>query len=195
MVSLPRLLTEFGSWMISSIRLYHMHLPYISLRIVPDIPCPICLKHGHRGKVKSEGWNQNGLRRVANLHQHYYIICRRHKCENAIHHEHPHTFLSYDPEVVAAMPKFIQNQMPAIITRRSAFDKKALTVIEFLATNGVGFQTMERLLSSMNHGQKYELERLYMQHVDASNALCERQPSNPSSQVSRMHIYVCLSIP
>ena len=139
---------------------------------MPDIPCPLCLKDWTSG-----GWDGNGLRRIVGLHQHEYIYCKRYRCSHSSHR--PYTFLGYDSEVIAALPAVVQNHMPAVITRRSAISKEALSVTNFLAVNGCGFETIERLFKTLNYDTYHQYQRTYLQHVAALNCLCRDDGPQP----------------
>ena len=132
------------------------------------MPCPECAKHKLPGTVTSDGWNSNGPRRVIDTHRHYYIWTKRFKCKN---HERPFTFLGYDPEVLELLPQVISSQLPCIITRRSAIDKKCFALLRRLTQTGHGMETSARLLGELSHFTYHQQHQLYLHNILAHNTI------------------------
>ena len=51
--------------------------------------------------------------------------------------------------------------MPFLTTARGGVDKATLGFAKTLATNGVGFRTIAKLLKELQHVQHYERTRIY----------------------------------
>lgn len=112
------------------------HHPFVfastNSRSVPQIKCPDC---GSSHKVTIDGWNANGMRLCMDIDgQPYYIWCQRFRCAN--HHGQNITFLGYDERVLQQLPGYITDQFPAIISRKSAIDKRVWALVSRQIRNG-----------------------------------------------------------
>ena len=135
--------------------------------------CPECCKAEHgqkaKGKVTSEGWNSNGLRRVLSMHGHYYVWCRRYTCSGGEIHDR-FTFLGYDNEVLEHLPQYISMQFPAKLTRRSGLDKDTEQLCQSMIQNRCGPEIVARIFKELNTYKYYEKVLTYTRMVYQWNA-------------------------
>jgi hypothetical protein len=127
------------------------------------LKCPTC--QGLETEV--HGWAVP--RRVVAMTEVYYVMSRRFKCRACEKERNGHpenkvkyTFSSYDPYVLATLPRFISSKFPACFSSRSGLDGEVVNSMRSLFDKGISPKQMESLIWE-NHYRKYhESMRTYL---------------------------------
>jgi hypothetical protein len=103
-------------------------------------PCPTCA--AGEGQVTRNGWSTQG-RLVYGEHFNYHLTGFQYHCKACKAANRPYTFLPWNPEVVAKLPRELQESLPCVVFHRCALDIKLLRQIEKGLVRGIGFQALE----------------------------------------------------
>jgi hypothetical protein len=129
--------------------------------LCPDgIPCPTChivLKpHGHIPRP----------RRCVDVSGSFWMIGYRYRCSNCIHSrsgKHTVTFRSWDPRILAVLPRSLACEFPARLSHRSALSNSALQLMRVCLQNGMGAKQFSDALR-VQHTEQYD--RLHLQYLN-----------------------------
>jgi hypothetical protein len=80
------------------------------------------------------------------------------------------TFMAYDPGVVNAMPSFVKEQVPFIITARGGIDKQTMQLAKMSFASGVSIKGTADRLKEMQWRQHYEKMLIYYSFAAAVQA-------------------------
>ena len=121
------------------------------------IKCPFCRSED----TTCKGWGDNPIaRRVVDLHDCYFVMSRRQRCNNC-----SKSFFGHDSRVLDDLPDYISSQCPAFLTSRSGIDKKLLCLLRTCISESMGPEPFQRMLRE-NHIRKYmELKTCFMSSV------------------------------
>lgn len=78
------------------------------------MPCPAC---GFDGHVTANGFAEP--RRMVSHHQNAAVVCREYVCHTCEARGDPHVFRGWDPDSIKHLPRFIQETIPFICTRKT----------------------------------------------------------------------------
>lgn len=110
--------------------------------------CPKCKTDAN---VQSEGFNPHGPRRVYDVDDVYYVICKRYKCRSC-----KVSFNGYSKSVVDLMSHDIAKGLPCVVTHRAAFSRRLLELMRHTVTTcgGSGVSGYHTTLQKM-YSRKY----------------------------------------
>src|SRR3546814_2253 len=85
------------------------------------MPCPCC---GYPGHVTADGFAPPKL--VVCYHQNMVMVCRNLCCHTCKESGRPYMFRGWDPKVTQQLPRFSQETVPFVATRRAAVSIECL---------------------------------------------------------------------
>ncbi|XP_006457870.1 hypothetical protein AGABI2DRAFT_215844 [Agaricus bisporus var. bisporus H97] len=91
-------------------------------------------------------------------------------CKNPKSQKKTVTFRSWDSRILSALPRALQLEFPAILTRRSALSKSAFTMMRSCIQNGMGTKQFSTSLR-MHHLERYDELHLQYLHTVAQRRL------------------------
>lgn len=86
----------------------------------------------------------------------------RYRCNNQ---QSPHSFNGYEEGLIRQLPKHIQNEFPAILTKSSGISTKLMKLMRPLFQSGVGPHRMHKILRVMHHEHFDELQLQYYDKI------------------------------
>ncbi|KAF5382655.1 hypothetical protein D9615_003032 [Tricholomella constricta] len=160
----------------SPTELYHLPIFVWLPEWLPGRPdylrCSRCPGKHH---LVRNGWNSNPIaRRVRDMHNDYFLMTGRFVCNKDAVGD-PGCGASYqgtDPEILAQLPRDVQESFPAYLTARGAIDKNLMSVMRTLFANRFGPEPFASLLGEMRHLHHAHRELMYL-------AACVSSPTQP----------------
>ena len=124
------------------------------------IPCPDC----HVG-LKPHG-NIPRPRRCVDIDGSFWMIGYRYRCFNCVQpgsRKNTVTFRSWDPRILAVLPRSLACEFPAQLSHRSALSTSALNLMRVCVQNGMGAKQFSDALR-VQHIERYD--RLHLQYLN-----------------------------
>ncbi|KAF8076563.1 hypothetical protein FPV67DRAFT_1559024 [Lyophyllum atratum] len=147
--------------------LYHLPvfvwLPYC----LPDRPdCFRCTRCNRHNLVR------DGIcRRIRDMHNDYFLLTARFVCnKNTADPGCGASYQGTDPDILAQLPRHVQEAFPAYLTARGAIDKNLMAVMRTLFAGRFGPKPFASLLGEMRHLHHAHRELTYL-------ATCVSSPS------------------
>ena len=141
--------------------LYNFELFYWDPELLTKIKCPIC-KHS---------WlNCHGLHKIpwqgVGLGKCFWMIGAQHKCPTCANPipGKTVTFMSWDPRILAALPKALAAEFLVVLTKQSAVSSPILALQHSLFQKGLGAMQFSNILTALHmcHFDQIHLQYLHM---------------------------------
>lgn len=148
-----------GSFGPSPTELYHLDIFVWLPQLLPGAPDTLKCICGH--KLTKHGWNDNPIaRRVKCLHRDYLLLTNRFECSKP--HGCGKKVQGTDPQILAQLPRCLQESFPAILTARAAVDKSLLSLMRTCFATRFGPEPFSALLAEMRYLDHAHRELLYL---------------------------------